>query len=488
MATGTAAGTMASATEQALENQRLGALQIRVAVICGLIQMCDGYDVGSIGWSVPSLTHAWNVKPSAFALAFLWSNIGVMAGALSAGPIGDRIGRKPLLMMSLAMFGVASLLSACADSTIVQSVSNPFWWMLYAAINGVLHPFGMAISLPASPGLLALSALRFFTGAGIAGGFAGTVALTGDYTPQHRRALMIMLTFTGAPVGGFLGGLVVSYLLHLGFAWPIIYIIGGTFPLVLLAITALWLPESPRFLAARANLAAHHRTLLARLGITHEPGAPHAIDVARGNPITMLFGDGYKLQTPLLWLIFFCSLLNLFLFIFWLPEVLHLIGMTPAQAVFATSLHALGGIAAVLYLGWAIDTLGTRRSLALHYAAGIVFIALIALVALPYLALLAVIFMSGLTVVGSQAGLNAAAGKLYPARMRTSGYGVATGIGRLGGIAAAPLGGYLLARGLPPTYVFLCGCLVAAVAAVATAFLALPGRRASPIAAMEAAS
>jgi hypothetical protein len=40
-----------SAIEHALENQRLGSLQIRVAVICGLIQMCDGYDIGSIGWS-----------------------------------------------------------------------------------------------------------------------------------------------------------------------------------------------------------------------------------------------------------------------------------------------------------------------------------------------------------------------------------------------------------------------------------------------------
>ena len=79
-----------SATEHALENQRLGGLQIRVAVICGLIQMCDGYDVGSIGWSVPSLTHAWQIAPSAFSVAFLWSNIGVMAGALLAGPIGDR--------------------------------------------------------------------------------------------------------------------------------------------------------------------------------------------------------------------------------------------------------------------------------------------------------------------------------------------------------------------------------------------------------------
>jgi len=97
------AQTYSSATEHALENQRVGGLQIRVALICALIQMCDGYDVGTIGWSVPSLTHAWQIAPSAFALAFLWSNIGLMAGALAAGPIGDRIGRKPLLLISLAL-------------------------------------------------------------------------------------------------------------------------------------------------------------------------------------------------------------------------------------------------------------------------------------------------------------------------------------------------------------------------------------------------
>jgi len=138
----------------------------------------------------------------------------------------------------------------------------------------------------------------------------------------------------------------------------------------------------------------------------------------------------FALQTTLLWIIFFCSLLDLFLFVFWLPEVLHLIGMTPAQAVFAGSLYPLGGIFAVLYLGWAIDRFGARRSLAVHYAVGIVFVAMIALL------------LCGVTVLGSQTGLNGACGKLYPARMRTSGYGFATGIGRLGGIAAAPLGGF----------------------------------------------
>src|ERR1700675_1471429 len=124
-----------STSEHALENQRIGPLQLRVAAICTVVQMCDGYDVNSIGVSVPSLTHAWGLPGPAFTTAFLWSSIGIMVGALSAGPIGDRFGRKPLLIGSLLIFGLASLLTAAAGS------------------------------------IFMLSVLRFFTGVGIGGAF-----------------------------------------------------------------------------------------------------------------------------------------------------------------------------------------------------------------------------------------------------------------------------------------------------------------------------
>src|ERR1041384_6252230 len=108
--------TVASATETALENQRLGPLQIRVAALCTLVQICDGYDINAIGVSVPSLTHAWSLPGPAFTQAFVWSSIGILVGALSSGPVGDRTGRKPLLLASIALFGVASLLTAYAGS------------------------------------------------------------------------------------------------------------------------------------------------------------------------------------------------------------------------------------------------------------------------------------------------------------------------------------------------------------------------------------
>jgi len=432
--------TRLSSTEATLENQRLGGLQIRVAALCALVQVCDGYDVNAIGVSVPSLTHAWNLPGPAFTWAFTWSSIGIMVGALSAGPVGDRVGRKPLLLASLTIFGLASLLTAFAGS------------------------------------LPMLNILRFFTGIGIGGTFPGAATLTGDYAPRRFRATMIMASFTGAPVGGFLCGQLAGVLLP-SFGWPSIFLVGGVVPLLMVIALAVWLPESPRFLAAKGSLSPRETALLQRLDIRPGQAAAESLDLAQGNPIKMLFGEGYALQTVLLWVIFFCSLMNLFLFVYWLPEVLHLTGMTPAEAARTTSFRELGAILAVVYLGLLIDRFGPQRALAWHYAAGIVFIGAIALLAMPYLLLAIVIFFSGMTIIGSQTGANAACGKLYPARMRTSGLGWALGIGRLGGIAAPVLGGYLLSLGMHPPQIFLSACGFALIAAIATALLGLRQRQ-----------
>src|SRR5207253_2960757 len=91
---------------------------------------------------------------------------------------------------------------------------------------------------------------------------------------------------------------------------------------------------------------------------------------------------------------------------------------------------------------------------------------------MPYLLLSIVIFFAGMMITGSQTGANATAGKLYPARMRTSGIGWALGIGRLGGIAAPVLGGYLLSLGMHPPQIFFSACGFALIAAIATALLA----------------
>src|SRR5579862_4805726 len=219
-----------SHAEHRLETQKLGALQIRVALLCMLAQIFDGFDISSISMAVPALIKAWGLPGPAFANTFVMSSIGIMIGALSSGPIGDRIGRKPVLVASLVVLGLSSL--ACTQVTHVSD----------------------------------LVMLRLITGIGIGMLMPATVALSSDYLPERLRAGGIMIVFTGAPLGGFAGGMLVSRLLPIH-GWQSIFWVGGILPLVLLPIIVLWLPESPRFLLGHGRLSENGKRLMGRLGI-----------------------------------------------------------------------------------------------------------------------------------------------------------------------------------------------------------------------------
>ena len=206
-------GEVRSSVEEALENQPFGALQLRVVLLCALVQAFDGFDLGTIGMAAPSLSKAWGVAPPLFTTAFVMSSVGILFGALLSGPLGDRFGRKPLLIVSVGFIGVFSVASA-------------FAW-----------------SIPS------ITAMRFMTGLGIGGAMPVTVALTSDYSPLKRRGTLIMLMFCGNTVGGFLGGQLVAQILPI-FGWQSIFLAGGLPPVVLIPFLMAFLPESPRFLIA----------------------------------------------------------------------------------------------------------------------------------------------------------------------------------------------------------------------------------------------
>jgi AAHS family 4-hydroxybenzoate transporter-like MFS transporter len=393
-------------------------LSIKVAVLCGLVQVLDGYDLGTIGLAVPSLLRAWGLKPAAFTQAFALSSVGIMVGAMVAGPIADRFGRKPMLLFSMAMFGVFSVLTAYSE-TMTQLV-----------------------------------ALRFLTGIGIGGAMPTTVALTSDYTPERWRASFVMFMFTGNTLGGFFAGQVAALVLP-GWGWPGIFMVGGLVPLALLPLVWFALPESPHL--AKGNPAV------------------------TGNPLGALFRDGLALTTPLIWLIFLLNLMNMYLIFYWLPSVLNLGGMTPAEAAFATSIYSAGAFLSTLVLGPLIARFGAELVLTLSMILGVVCIAVLTLAGPPPLLALVVLFGAGGGFVGTQLGLNGFAAAIYPADRRSTGIGWALGVGRLGGILGPVVGGLLLGFGFPSGRVMLFVCLPGLICAGLIMFLkAHRGRQTAP--------
>jgi MFS transporter, AAHS family, 4-hydroxybenzoate transporter len=438
-----------SDAETRLETQKLGPLQIRVALLCMLAQIFDGFDINSIGMAVPALIKEWHIPGPAFASTFVMSSVGIMLGALASGPIGDRIGRKPVLIASLVVLGLSSL--ACTQ---VGSVSD-------------------------------LAMLRLLTGMGIGMLLPATVALSSDYLPERLRAGGVMIVFTGAPIGGFAGGMLVSQLLP-AHGWTVIFWIGGILPLALIPVMLAALPESPRFLLAKGRLSESSQRLMRQLGI--DLTAPrHDVDVSSGNPVAGLFRDGLGVTTILIWIMFFCNLLSMFLIGYWMPTVLSLSGLTPADAVFASALREGGPLLSVFAIAPLSTKYGAPNVLRVTLFLGIIFIGLVGLAPMPWLVLLPVIFLVGCCTVGSQTGLNGMVGALYPARIRNTGMAWALGIGRTGAIVGPWLGGVLLAQGLPPREIFLVACVTAAIATLAVVALGVVNRRRALVGALKEA-
>jgi AAHS family 4-hydroxybenzoate transporter-like MFS transporter len=198
-------------------------LHLRVAWLCGAVLFLEGYDIVSVGYAVPSLVDVWRVHPQAFTAALTAGNVGLLLGSLFAGLLGDRLGRKPVLIFCALIFGLFSLISAFA----------------------------------ASP--LYLATVRFPTGLGLGGGIPLAVALTADFAPAETRGRLVILTSLGVGTGFTLGGLLASRLVAL-FGWPAIFVAGGLLPLAIVPVLWLWLPESP---VLREEI--HQRHLVAAL-------------------------------------------------------------------------------------------------------------------------------------------------------------------------------------------------------------------------------
>lgn len=178
----------------------------------------------------------------------------------------------------------------------------------------------------------------------------------------------------------------------------------------------------------------------------------------------------------MLWAVYVANSMALFFLSSWLPVLIESAGLAPRDAALVSTMFQLGGTLGGLALMRFVDTCGAIIITVLPLV-GTPLVALLG-TGLPGPMLVAAVFLTGFTVVGTQFGLNAVAALVYPTALRAKGTGAAVGIQKIGAIAGPVIGGMLMSAHLPVERMFFLGAVpVAFVALLAFALGRLHRRR-----------
>ncbi len=126
-----------------------------VIALCWLIVVFDGYDLIVYGTTIPSLLAepGWHLTPGTAGTIGSLAFVGMLVGALTAGSLADRLGRR---------------------RTIIGCVA---WFSVFTGLCG----------LAASPEMF--GGLRFLAGLGLGGLVPSANALTSEFVSTRRRSV-----------------------------------------------------------------------------------------------------------------------------------------------------------------------------------------------------------------------------------------------------------------------------------------------------------
>jgi hypothetical protein len=143
-----------------IDKNRTTSFQVRVLGLCTLCLLMDGYDLQALAYVAPVVVQDFKIPNAALGPIFGVANVGLLIGTVLFGMLGDRIGRRPVLIGATVFFAVVTLFTARA--TAVQE----------------------------------LLVLRFLAGIGYGSVIPNVTALVGEYSPQRKRSTAIMMMTT----------------------------------------------------------------------------------------------------------------------------------------------------------------------------------------------------------------------------------------------------------------------------------------------------
>jgi benzoate transport len=416
-------------------SHRWSRLSLQVVGLCFFINAVDGMNVFLMSYLAPSLTKDWSLSPATLGEVFSAALVGMAIGGLILAPLGDRYGRRPLILASLLMMSAGMVFSGFAA------------------------------------GVFVLLLARVLVGTGIGTVLACMTALVAEFAPPHRRSFAVGLLQGGYPIGATITGFVTAAaLVH--HSWRAILLFSGFGSLVFFPLAFFLLPESAAFLAHLRGRGA-----LTPLNYMNHPldepspdPAPSFNNPAREKHVlSTLLGRQLRHDTLFLWCAIFFGYMVLYSIVSWIPKLAVDAGLNPSAGIYAGSIYNIGAFVGTVLLARLADSAGLKLLITFFLVAAAALLLLFGGLSMPVPAVLCTAFAIGVTLQGGFNGIYPLATCVYPVKVRSSGLGWAMGLGRSGAVLGPMLAGFILSRHVPLPGLFLTLAVSLLIAAACTA-------------------
>ena len=402
-----AAETGAATVSQLLDEAPMSRFHRRVVVISGMGFFTDAYDLFVIGTVAAILTTQWHLSTVQVSWVTGAAILGAFIGAFVFGRIADVFGRKTVY------FAVAMI-------------------MVLGAIASAL-----------APGFIVLVIARFVLGLGIGGDYPVSAVLMSEYSNRANRGRLVGLVFSMQAVGLIVGPLVGLVLLSSGMGsgltWRILLGIGAVPAAAVLYLRAK-MPESPRF-QARVKGDAQ------KAAVDLHKFADGSIDASCATESGgRLMGLREFVTHPRMLVLLLGTAGSWFLFDYAyygntlsLPSILKEVSpgaSIETKLLLTLALFVAFAVPGYLVAVWKMDQIGHRRLQFVGFAVMAACFLLLGAVPVLTTAVAPFIAIFGLSYFFTEFGPNTTTfvlpSEVFPVNMRTTGHGVAAGIGKLG--------------------------------------------------------
>jgi AAHS family 4-hydroxybenzoate transporter-like MFS transporter len=392
----------------------VGRYQWRVFALCFCVALLDGFDTQAIAYTGPAILQYFELGAGQLAPILIAGTFGMAVGAMGLGSLGDRWGRRPVVLGAVLIFGLATTATAFAQQP--------------------QH----------------ILALRFQAGLGMGGATPVLLALAAEFSPARRRGSVLTGILLGLPAGAMLGGILAARMIPI-IGWQGIFLVGGVLPLALWLVLFFALPESLQFSVARRGSRGWH-TAVQRLSRVLGRSLPEDLQLTTVERevqpgVSSLFAKGLARNTVSLWLTYLFNWVAWFMFLSWLPTVLKAGGLAAASAPMGSVVVNAVFIVCAIPLSMLLPKANTRNVLLALFALGIAVSIGLSLAGSNWALVFVLIGGAGLGIGCQQIALNYLVVSAYPTALRATATGWAIGIGRVGAIAGSAGGGLFLEWG-----------------------------------------